>query len=179
MGGLDIFVEDNWVSSLKKLNRQNRVMDNIEIIDYQSIYKDDFKKLNVAWIQKYFAVEPSDLVQLEQPKEYILDKGGWILLARLNGEIVGTAALVKDSDTFFELVKMAVDERHQGKQIGKKLALAAIDKARELGATQLFLESNRKLTPALNLYKSVGFREVKLMESPYQRADIQMLMDLM
>jgi N-acetylglutamate synthase-like GNAT family acetyltransferase len=153
-------------------------MDNIEIIDFQSVYKDDFKKLNVAWIQKFFAVEPSDLVQLENPQEHILDKGGWVLLARLDGVIVGTAALIKDSDTFFELVKMAVDEQYQGKQIGKKLALAAIDKARELGATQLFLESNRKLSPALNLYKSVGFQEVKLMESPYQRADIQMLLQL-
>ncbi len=153
-------------------------MDNIEIIDFPSVYKDDFKKLNVAWIQKFFAVEPSDLVQLENPQEHILDKGGWVLLARLDGVIVGTAALIKDSDTFFELVKMAVDEQYQGKQIGKKLALAAIDKARELGATQLFLESNRKLSPALNLYKSVGFQEVKLMESPYQRADIQMLLQL-
>lgn len=153
-------------------------MDSVEIINFLPEYKDDFKKLNVAWIQKYFAVEPSDLAQLDNPQEYILDKGGWVLLARLNGAIVGTAALVKDSDTFFELVKMAVDEQHQGKQIGKKLALAAIDKARELGASQLFLESNRKLAPALNLYKSVGFREVKLMESPYQRSDIQMIMDL-
>lgn len=153
-------------------------MNEVQIIDFQATYKEDFKRLNVAWIQRYFKLEPSDLIQLERPQEYILDKGGWILLAQLGDEIVGTAALIKDSDTFFELAKMAVDETHQGKQIGKKLALAAIEKARSMGAKQLFLESNRKLTPALNLYKSVGFREVKLMESPYERADIQMLLDL-
>jgi DNA-binding MarR family transcriptional regulator/GNAT superfamily N-acetyltransferase len=171
---------------LKEKNQYQRIMETIEnqqlnevqIIDYQSIHRDSFKNLNVAWIEKFFKIEPSDLAQLENPEGYIIEKGGWVLLAQIGDEIVGTAALVKDSDTFFELVKMAVDERHQGKQIGKKLALAAIEKAREMGAKQLFLESNRKLAPALNLYKSVGFREVKLSESPYQRADIQMLLDL-
>jgi DNA-binding MarR family transcriptional regulator/predicted GNAT family N-acyltransferase len=171
---------------LKEKNQYQRIMETIknqqlnevQIIDYQSIHRDSFKNLNVAWIEKFFKIEPSDLAQLENPEGYIIEKGGWVLLAQIGDEIVGTAALVKDSDTFFELVKMAVDERHQGKQIGKKLALAAIEKAREMGAKQLFLESNRKLAPALNLYKSVGFREVKLSESPYQRADIQMLLDL-
>lgn len=157
---------------------KNQQLKEVQIIDYQSIYREDFKRLNVAWIQKYFKLESSDLIQLEQPEEHILDKGGWILLAKFDGQIVGTAALVKDSDTFFELVKMAVDEAHQGKQIGKKLALSAIEKAREMGAKELFLESNRKLAPAINLYKTVGFREVKLMESPYERADIQMLLEL-
>ncbi len=171
---------------LKEKNQYQRIMETIknqqlnevQIIDYQSIHRDSFKNLNVAWIEKYFKIEPSDLAQLENPEGYIIEKGGWVLLAQIGEEIVGTAALIKSSDTFFELAKMAVDEKHQGKQIGKKLAIAAIEKAREMGAKQLFLESNRKLTPALNLYKSVGFREVKLRDSPYERADIQMLIDL-
>ena len=171
---------------LKEKNQYQRIMETIknqqlnevQIIDYQSIHRGSFKNLNVAWIEKYFKIEPSDLAQLENPEGYILEKGGWVLLAQISDEIVGTAALIKSSDTFFELAKMAVDEKHQGKQIGKKLAIAAIEKAREMGAKQLFLESNRKLTPALNLYKSVGFREVKLRDSPYERADIQMLIDL-
>ncbi len=157
---------------------KNQQLNEVQIIDYQSIHRGSFKNLNVAWIEKYFKIEPSDLAQLENPEGYILEKGGWVLLAQISDEIVGTAALIKSSDTFFELAKMAVDEKHQGKQIGKKLAIAAIEKAREMGAKQLFLESNRKLTPALNLYKSVGFREVKLRDSPYERADIQMLIDL-
>jgi DNA-binding MarR family transcriptional regulator/predicted GNAT family N-acyltransferase len=171
---------------LKEKNQYQRIMETIknqqlnevQIIDYQSIHRESFKNLNVAWIEKYFKIEPSDLAQLENPEGYILEKGGWVLLAQIGDEIVGTAALIKSSDTFFELAKMAVDEKHQGKQIGKKLAIVAIEKAREMGAKQLFLESNRKLTPALNLYKSVGFREVKLRDSPYERADIQMLIDL-
>ena len=151
---------------------------NVDIIDYQSPYKEDFKRLNVAWIEKYFKLEPSDLAQLEHPEEHIIDKGGHIILAKIGDEIVGTTALVKDNDDFFELVKMAVDTNHQGKRIGEKLAIAAIEKAREMGAKQLFLESNRRLTPALNLYRKMGFKEVKLFDSPYERADIQMLLDL-
>lgn len=150
----------------------------IHIIDFSLAYKEDFKNLNVAWIEKFFKLEPSDLAQLENPEKHILEKGGHILLAKIGDIIVGTTALVKDNDDFFELVKMAVDERFQGKHIGEKLAIAAIEKAKAMGAKQLFLESNRKLTPALNLYNKMGFKEVNLFKSPYERADIQMLLDL-
>lgn len=150
----------------------------LHIIDFSPAYKEEFKNLNVAWIEKYFKLEPSDVAQLENPEKNILEKGGHIILAKIGDTIVGTTALLKDNDEFFELVKMAVDERFQGRHIGEKLALAAIEKAKAMGAKQLFLESNRKLTPALNLYRKMGFKEVKLFDSPYERADIQMLLDL-
>ncbi len=151
----------------------------ITITEYQPEYRDDFKRLNVAWIEKYFALEPHDLEQLEHP-ETILEEGGCIFFALYQNQIAGTCALVKTNhENVCELVKMAVDERFQGKQIGKKLGLAAIGKARAMGAEQLVLESNTRLVPAIELYRKLGFCEVEMpADSPYERADIRMVLIL-
>ena len=101
----------------------------VQIIDYQPIHKEDFKRLNVEWIEKYFTVEPHDLDQLDDPEGYILSQGGKILLAQLGDLIVGTCALIKTGDTSYELAKMAVSPQHQGLGIGKKLCQQAIEEA--------------------------------------------------
>ena len=67
-------------------------------------------------------------------------------------------ALIKLADDTYELAKMGVKEIARGKQIGKKLGLAVINKARKLGGKKIVLESNKKLTPALTLYERLGFR---------------------
>jgi putative acetyltransferase len=145
----------------------------IEIIDYEPRYKDDFRSLNIEWISKYFEVEPLDLQQLDHPEDYIISKGGRIYFAKSGEEIVGTVALKKVSDTVFELSKMGVSPNYQGKGIGKKLGEHLIQEARDLGCKLLFLESNQKLIPAINLYKKLGFIEVPIGNSPYSRADFR------
>jgi N-acetylglutamate synthase-like GNAT family acetyltransferase len=152
--------------------------DSVQIIDYQTSMKDDFKKLNVAWINKYFVLEAHDLEQLEQPEKYILEDGGKIFFAKIQEEVVGTCALIKVNNELFELAKMAVSEEHQGRQIGKRLCQYAVEQARLLGAKQIFLESNTKLTPAINLYQKIGFFKVALSNSPFQRANIKMMLNL-
>ena len=148
------------------------------ITDYAPEFRADFKRLNIAWISKYFTVETHDLEQLDDPEHHILAPGGLIFLAHLDGQVVGTVALVPMPETgVFELAKMAVDEAYQGRQIGKKLGEALITRARALGARRIVLESNRRLAPALALYERLGFREVPLVPTPYARADIRMEMD--
>jgi N-acetylglutamate synthase-like GNAT family acetyltransferase len=116
---------------------------------------------------------------LENPETEIINKGGFIFFAEYENEIVGTAALINHSDSVFELAKMAVNEKVQGKQIGKKLAQAAINKVMSLNADLLFLETNSKLLPALNLYKNLGFNEVEMkVQSEYSRATLRMELEM-
>lgn len=157
---------------------KTRQQEAVEILDFQPGFAADFKRLNVEWIEKYFTLEPADLHQLDHP-ETLLKAGGHILLARLNGEIVGTAGLEKDpGEPSFGLVKMAVTERVQGKQVGKMLGLAAIEWARRAGAKRLWLESNTRLTPALTLYRKLGFHKVESTPTPYARSNIKMELEL-
>ena len=145
----------------------------VEIIDYESKYKEDFKRLNVEWISNFFEVESHDLDQLDDPEGYILSKGGKVFLAKLGEEIVGTCALIKTGEADYELAKMAVCPKHQGLGIGRKLGFRTIEEAKKLGAKYLYLESNQKLTPALTLYKSLGFVEVPVIDSPFARANFK------
>jgi ribosomal protein S18 acetylase RimI-like enzyme len=146
----------------------------ISIIEYTARYQPDFKSLNEVWISRYFKMEEADYHALDHPQEYILDKGGRIILALLEGKVVGTCALLKIDDFAFELVKMAVDPEYQGLGIGKKLGYSAIALSKELGATHIYLESNTILEPAIRLYKKLGFKKTEGRPTPYQRCNIQM-----
>jgi len=150
---------------------------NIEIIDFEPKYRDDFKNLNVEWLEKYFEVEPYDKEVLSNPEKYILEKGGKILFAKLEDKIIGTVALMPKNSSF-ELTKMAVTDKIQSKGIGSLLMQKCIDEAKNLGLKEIFLFSNTKLDKAINLYKKVGFLEEHFDSSDYKRANIYMTLKL-
>jgi histidinol dehydrogenase len=146
----------------------------VQIIDYQPDMAIYFKKLNEEWITQFFKLEEPDRKVLDHPETYLLAKGGAIIFARHKGEIVGTCGLLKSGENEYELVKMGVTASAQGKKIGKILGVAILEKAKTMGATKVVLESNRILTSAMFLYKSLGFKEIPPIPSPYSRADIRM-----
>jgi N-acetylglutamate synthase-like GNAT family acetyltransferase/DNA-binding MarR family transcriptional regulator len=154
----------------------DRDRENIELIEYSAEHATSFRDLNYEWINKYFEVEVSDSAMLEDPEKQILAKGGYIVIARYRGSVVGTCALIRHDANRIELAKMAVDDSAKGKGIGYLLGQRCVDKARELNYRQVFLESNTKLKPAINLYKKLGFKRIIGEPSPYERCNIQMLL---
>ena len=135
-----------------------------------------FRQLNEEWISQYFTLEAADFKVLDHPGEYILTPGGCILLAEVEGTVVGTCALIKMPDgSSYELAKMAVAPAAQGRQIGFLLGQAAVQRVRDLGGRRVYLESNSRLLPALALYRKLGFQDLAAPNpSPYARADVQM-----
>ena len=149
--------------------------DPVEIIPFEARYRGDFKRLNVAWLEKHFRVEPIDEEVLSDPERHILAPGGRVFFARVGGEVAGTCALMPEGDRF-ELTKMAVDERFQGLGLGRKLLEAAVAEFKRLGGRELFLESNSRLEPAIRLYETSGFRHrPRPGASHYERADVYMV----
>ena len=146
----------------------------IQIIPYSDQLKEAIKILNYEWLEKYFRVEQSDIQSLSNPKEEILDKGGFIFYAKLNDEIVGTASLLKKTEDVFELGKMAVSEKAQGHKIGTLLLEHCLQFAKQKQIKTLILYSNTRLKSALHLYRKYGFSEIKLDEGLYERANIKM-----
>ena len=147
---------------------------NLEIISYDKKYKKAFAKLNFEWLEKFFYIEEYDKEVLTKPEKHIINLGGQIFFAKINKEIVGSVALIKRDNEGYELSKMAVTEKYKGYKIGFKLMLACINYARKNDIKRLYLDSNRKLGPALALYKKVGFIEIEQAETPYERTDIRM-----
>ncbi|MCZ6710318.1 MAG: GNAT family N-acetyltransferase [Gammaproteobacteria bacterium] len=150
----------------------------MEIIDYQARHQSAFKRLNVEWIEMHWQLEEADHQSLDHPEEYIIAGGGHIFLALDDGEVVGTCALIRISDTDYELAKMSVDANARGNGIGAALGNAVIDKALLERAEKLYLESNTILEPAIRLYRKLGFEEFAGEPSPYARCNIQMVLDL-
>lgn len=157
-------------------DRQTR--QDVRIVDYKPHHHESFRALNLAWITKYFAVEDADRKALDDPQKNILQPGGAIFMAEVDGEAIGTCALMKCSDGAYELAKMAVAPSAQGRGVGRALGEAAIARARSLGAPRVELLSNTILAPALTLYRSLGFMEVPLPRTDYRRANIKMVLEL-
>jgi len=147
---------------------------------YENKFQPDFKRLNEEWIKRYFEIEESDLVALNEPQKYILNKGGEIFVALENEKVLGVCAMIKSKipNYNYELAKMAVSPEAQGKGVGFNLANYAIDWVKAQNANKIFLDSNSILEPAIKLYRKLGFSEIQGIESPYARTNIQMALDL-
>ena len=158
--------------------KKKRAAESIKIVDYTPEYFAAFRALNIKWISTYFVMEEADYKAIDHP-EYILENGGHIFMALYQGEPVGTCALVRmeDDEYDYELAKMAVTPKAKGLGIGWLLGLAIIEKAKASGGKNLYLESNTKLTPAINLYHKLGFIKVRNRPSPYDRCNIQMAIE--
>ena len=147
----------------------------MEIIAFDRKYSKDFRELNVAWLEKFFWVEPHDEEVLGDPENYIIKPGGTIFFVQQDDRIIGTIALMKMEDGIYELSKMAVIPEAQGQKIGQQLMSHTLDFARKEGWKKLVIYSNRKLKNAIYIYKKYGFKEVPIEENnPYLRGDIKL-----
>lgn len=134
-----------------------------------------FRDINLEWIERYFAVEQKDRDVLDHPGKYILDPGGAILIAEDDGAAIGVVSLVMMDAGSIELAKMGVRPSAQGKGAGRLLVDAAIAKARSMGMSRVYIETNSVLGPALKLYRDAGFQPLRERQpSPYARADVQL-----
>jgi ribosomal protein S18 acetylase RimI-like enzyme len=151
--------------------------DALRIVPFEPALRDHFYRLNEAWLRKYFYVEEIDHRVLSNPETEILQGGGAILFAMLGDDVVGTCALLRESDGVYELTKMAVDEERQGLGIGRALLEAAIAEFQRQRGRTLFLETHSKLVPAIRLYESVGFEHQASIkpDSHYARANVYMV----
>ena len=149
--------------------------DSITIVGYEQPYAEDFARLNRQWLDAFGLYEEADAKQLYSPRETIIDPGGEIFIALKDGRVVGTCALVRVSETVFEMAKLSVDPETRGAGLGRRLTQLAIDRARTRGATRITLVSSTRLATALRLYESMGFERRPLPEDqPYETADVYM-----
>ncbi len=148
----------------------------MRIVDYDDSLGDAFARLNREWLEKYFHVEAIDREMLSDPQSTIIDPGGAILYALSGTEVLGTVALKFHGDGIYELTKMAVTARAQGRGVGRFLLSAVLARFRVLRGKMLYLESHSSLSVALTLYESAGFvREPSPRPSEYERADVYMV----
>ena len=141
--------------------------DHIAIAAYRPSDQDAFARLNTAWLERYFVVEPFDREVLGNPDRLIIEPGGAILIAHDGPQAIGAGALIHlgpDPDhpgaPLFEISKMAVDDAYQGCGIGRRMLEMLAETARLRGSRRVMIYSNTCLAPAIGLYRSAGFVEI-------------------
>ena len=151
----------------------------IELVTWRPELAPDFARLNRAWLELYFTVEPLDEEYLSDPEGHIIAPGGEIFFALDGDEVIGTCAMIPHGADEFELAKLAVTPAAQGRGIGQRLVEAAIAFARRRGAKRVTLVSNSGLGPALRLYERLGFAHGPVPDPrPYVDADVFMMLAL-
>jgi GNAT superfamily N-acetyltransferase len=150
-------------------------LDQVEIVGYDERFAADFKRLNLEWLERFGLLEPADLSSLEAPARTIIAVGGQIFFAIETGLVLGTCAVLPLSAQIAELVKLAVAPVGQGRGIGRRLAITAIEHARGWGAKKVTLISNSKLVTAVRLYETLGFKHAPVpQDTGYATANVYM-----
>ena len=146
----------------------------MRIVPYDERYKDDFIRMNRAWISEMFVLEPEDERELGNIEPYI-EKGGQIFFA-LDDEdhAIASCLIAPREDGDWEIMKFAADSAYQGSGAGSAVLKACIDYARKLKLPKVIIVSNKRCEQAVHLYRKYGFHEIPVDKKkfPFDRADI-------
>lgn len=126
-------------------------------------------------LQSYFAelnsrfdtgFDPDASISAAAPE--LAEPAGLLLLAKIRDQPVGCGALKFHGTGPTELKRMWVAASARGLGVGRRILTELEQHARQRGATVLRLETNRRLTEAIQLYRSAGYVEVPAFnDEPY------------
>jgi putative acetyltransferase len=83
-----------------------------------------------------------------------------ILLAELDGDVVGCAAVREFAPGIAELKRLYVRPPARGAGLGRALSVEAIERARRAGFASIRLDTLPEMTAATALYRGLGFHEI-------------------
>jgi N-acetylglutamate synthase-like GNAT family acetyltransferase len=147
----------------------------ITILPFSPEHAPIFDRLNRTWISELFSIEPFDDLVLTSPQKMIIDTGGEIWFAALDGDVIGACALLPFAEGILEFTKLGVDEKARGLGVARRLLRHCRDRAKAKGAHTLKIFTSSKLAPANALYLSEGFIQMEMtaeQKQRYQRADV-------
>jgi putative acetyltransferase len=110
-------------------------------------------------IESYF--DPAAFeAELKGLPGYFAPPGGALLVAEEDGKVVGCVALRQLDDSACEMKRMFVSSDFHGHGVGRALAGAIIERARELGYSRMMLDTGPAQREAQGLYRRLGFRDI-------------------
>ena len=115
---------------------------------------------DLTMIDGYFDPEAYE-AELRGLPGYYAPPDGALLVADSQGRVAGCVALKRLGDGACEMKRLFVDGRHHGEGIGKALAMAIVERAKDLGYSRMMLDTGPKQIEAQTLYRKLGFRHVE------------------
>jgi putative acetyltransferase len=122
---------------------------------FHELFKEYEKQLNIDLCFQDFETELANLPGVYAPPE------GCMLLAEYDNKIAGCVTLKKIDEGICEMKRLYVRPDFRGKSIGRELSEAIVEEARKMGYAKMRLDTLTRLTEAITLYRSMGFKEIK------------------
>lgn len=114
-----------------------------------------------AWLEVDLCFQNFEQELAELPGRYALPEGR-LLLALSDDKLAGCVALRKIGEGVCEMKRLYVRPAFRGQGIGRQLTLKLIEEARQIGYAQMRLDTlPSKMKEAVNVYRSMGFREIE------------------
>lgn len=143
------------------------IIRNVELGEDIEIVRELFREYqNSLGIDLSFQNFESELAAL--PGNYA-PPDGQLYLAVDGGQAVGCAGLRKIEAGICELKRLYVRPGYRGREVGRRLSLRVIQDARKIGYKRMRLDTLPSMRPALELYRSLGFKPI----SPYRNNPIE------
>jgi len=118
------------------------------------------RQLILAGLGEHFGwIDETCNPDLEDLEAAYLRPGHCFVVAELDGNIIGTGALVEEAPGVGRLVRISVDRRFRGRGIGRRLVQRLITEARARGYRRVVCETNDDWDDAIALYRACGFVE--------------------
>jgi putative acetyltransferase len=136
-----------------------RVAATRDVRTIQNLWREYWKSLGLPLDFQNFAEELRTL-----PGSYASPQGR-LLLARLGRTPAGTAALRPIDRRACEAKRLYVRPEYRGKGVGRTLLAELIKEARAAGYQEMFGDTLKSMTSALQMYRRIGFVETSAYSS--------------
>jgi N-acetylglutamate synthase-like GNAT family acetyltransferase len=127
---------------------------------FESRDQDVVRRLVLAGLGEHFGwIDETRNPDLDNITANYTERGHVFVVAEINGEIVGAAALVTEDANTGRIVRMSVKQTHRRQGIGCALVMHLLNVAHQQGFMQVCVSTEPDWHDAIKLYTHCGFKE--------------------
>lgn len=135
-------------------------MDNITVRPFRIADQKAVRELILEGLGEHFGVIKPELnPDLDNIYSHYIKPGNLFLVCDLDGEIIGTGALIEEMDRTGRIVRVSVAQSYRRQGIGRLITGQLIKAAPGYGFNRIVVETNEDWFSAIRLYQNFGFQE--------------------